>query len=149
MKEMDKLVDIEDSFPYKDIINVDYPFPLIKERQSMSTRAGQFAPFAALTGFDDQVKETERYTDYEVYLDEDNKYLLDEKINYIKMHLGEVFVSCEYFIKDKKKSGGKYITKTGTIIKVDNYKEEIIFDDKEKISINNIVKININDDIVL
>ena len=64
MKEMDKSEDIEDKFPYRDILDVRYPFPLKKERQSMSHRAGQFAPFAALTGYGDQVKEVERYTDY-------------------------------------------------------------------------------------
>ena len=93
MKEMDKSEDIEDNFPYKDIIDVKYPFPLKKERQSMFVRAGMFAPFAALTGYGDQVKETERYTDYEVFLDEDNKNLLDEKLNYIRMYLDEIIVS--------------------------------------------------------
>lgn len=141
---MDKSVDIEDSFPYKDIIDVKYPFPLKKERQSNISRAGQFAPFAALTGYGDQVKETERYTDYEVFLDEDNKYLLDEKLNYIRLHLNDVDVSIVYFLKDKKKSGGKYITKIGRIKKIDNYHEEIIFEDKDKIKISNIIKIDIN-----
>ena len=144
MKEMDKLEDIEDKFPYKDIIDVRYPFPLKKERQSVSHRAGQFAPFAALTGYGDKVKETERYTDYEVFLDEDNKSLLDEKLNYIRMHLNDVLVSIVYFVKDKNKSGGKYITKTGKINRVDNYHREIIIDDKDKIKINNIIKIDIN-----
>ena len=144
MKEMDKSEDIEDKFPYKDIIDVRYPFPLKKERQSVSHRAGQFAPFAALTGYGDKVKETERYTDYEVFLDEDNKSLLDEKLNYIRMHLNDVLVSIVYFVKDKNKSGGKYITKTGKINRVDNYHREIIFDDKDKIKINNIIKIDIN-----
>ena len=55
---MDKLEDIEDKFPYKDIIDVRYPFPLKKERQSVSHRAGQFAPFAALTGYDEVIEET-------------------------------------------------------------------------------------------
>ena len=53
MKEMDKSEDIEDKFPYRDILDVRYPFPLKKERQSMSHRAGQFAPFAALPGYGD------------------------------------------------------------------------------------------------
>lgn len=144
MKETDKLEDIEDKFPYKDIINIKYPFSLKRERQSMSVRAGMFAPFAALTGYGDQVKETERYTDYEVFLDEDNKNLLDEKLNYIRMHLDEVLISVVYFIKDKNKSGGKYITKTGKINKIDNYHREIVFDDKDKIKISNIIKIDIN-----
>ena len=143
MRGMDKLEDIEDKFPYKDIIDVEYPFPLIKERQSLSTRAGQFAPFAALTGYGDQVKETARYTDKEVFLDEEEKILLDEKLNYINMHIDDVEVEIEYFLKDKKKSGGKYITKIGKIHKIDSYNEEVVFADKERLKINNIIKIEI------
>ena len=109
MKEMDRSGDIEDKFPYRDILDVRYPFPLKKERQSMSHRAGQFAPFAALTGYGDQINETERYTDYEVFLDEDNKNLLDEKLNYIMLHLDEVVVSVVYFVKDKSKSGKRNV----------------------------------------
>lgn len=144
MNEMDKLVDIEDKFPYKDIVDVKYPFPLKKERQSMAIRAGMFAPFSALTGYDDQIKETERYTDYEVFLDEDSKELLDEKLNYIRFHLNDIDVSVVYFLKDKRKNGGKYITKMGKVKRIDNYHEEIVFDDKEKIKISNIIKIDIN-----
>ena len=144
MKEMSKLEDIEDSFPYKDIINIKYPFNLKRERQSISIRAGQFAPFAALTGYDDQVKETERYTDYEVLLDEDSKVLLDSKLNYIKNHLNDGLVKIIYFVKDMKKNGGKYITKVGIVKKIDIYKEEIIFKDLEKIKINSIIKIDLN-----
>lgn len=142
MKEMDKSVDIEDNFPYKDIINTKYPFPITHQRQPMDVRAGQFAPFAALTGYGEQVKETEKYTDKEVYLDEDTKILLDEQLNYIRMNK-ELEIKIIYFIKDSKKSGGKYITKLGKIKKIDNYKKEIVFEDKEKIKIDNIIKIEV------
>ena len=143
MKEINKLEDTEVN-KYKDILNTKYPFPLLKERQKITTRAGMFAPFAALTGYDDQVKETERITDYEVFLDEDNKSLLDEKLNYIRNNLNKIEVKVVCFIKDKKKSGGKYITKIGKIKRIDNYKKELVFDDKEKIKISQIMKIDIN-----
>lgn len=141
MKETNKLVDTEDNFPYKKILNVKYPFPLIKPRQQMSVRAGMFAPFAALTGYDEKIKETERYTDYEIFLDEDNKELLDKQLNNLK---NDSEIKITYFVKDKNKQGGKYVTKIGKIKKIDNYNEEIVFIDKEKIKISNIIKIDIN-----
>lgn len=143
MKEINKLEDIEDNYPYKDILNIKYPFSLIKERQDISIRAGQFAPFSALTGYDDQVKETERITDCEITLDDDKKNLLDKKINYIRKKINNIEVEVVYFIKDKIKKGGKYNTKTGVVHKIDDYKKEIIFKDKEKIKINNIIQIDI------
>ena len=47
---------------YSDII--DHPHYQSKTRahMSMSSRAAQFAPFAALSGFDEAVRETERLT---------------------------------------------------------------------------------------
>ena len=143
MKEMDKLVDIEDKFPYKDILYLEHPEPKNHRRQPIETRAGMFAPFAALVGYGEQVKETERYTSSEIYLDDEEKVLLDEKLNYILFHLNDVEVEIIYFLKDKKKSGGKYITKIGKIKKIDNYKNEIVFDDNERIKIKNITKIEI------
>ena len=43
---------------YDDIINLPHYEPKHHPRMSMWNRAAQFAPFAALTGFDDAIKET-------------------------------------------------------------------------------------------
>ena len=42
---------------YSDIINLEHPEPdpVKHPRMSMRDRAAQFAPFAALTGFDDSI----------------------------------------------------------------------------------------------
>ena len=48
---------------YDDIINLPHYEPKHHPRMSMYSRAAQFAPFAALTGYDEQVKETARLTD--------------------------------------------------------------------------------------
>ena len=47
---------------YDDIINLPHYEPKNHKRMSMYARAAQFAPFAALTGYDDSVKETARLT---------------------------------------------------------------------------------------
>lgn len=43
---------------YKDIINMEHPTSKKHPRMDMIARAGQFAPFAALTGFSDELEET-------------------------------------------------------------------------------------------
>ena len=45
---------------YDDIINMPHHVSKKHPQMSMRGRAAQFAPFAALTGYGDAVKETER-----------------------------------------------------------------------------------------
>jgi len=45
---------------YERIINLPRPEPRFHQRMPMIKRAAQFAPFAALTGYDEVVKETAR-----------------------------------------------------------------------------------------
>ena len=47
---------------YADIIDLPHPEPRTRPRMSMENRAAQFAPFAALTGYDDVIRETARET---------------------------------------------------------------------------------------
>lgn len=45
---------------YNDIINLPHPDPKRHPRMSLSDRAAQFAPFAALTGYGTVIDETAR-----------------------------------------------------------------------------------------
>ena len=47
---------------YEDIIGLDYPRPTMRARMPLQERAAQFSPFAALTGFEDYLADTERDT---------------------------------------------------------------------------------------
>ena len=109
---------------------------------SMHDRAAQFSPFAALTGYDDLVKETARITDQKVELDE---YILDnlnERLCILKKNLSErVEVKITYFQEDLKKSGGRYLEKQGIIKKIDEFKGYVIFEDGAIIPIGNICEI--------
>lgn len=105
---------------YDDIINLERPISKKRTPMSIESRAAQFAPFSALTGYSEAVKETARLTDDKKILSDGIKEVINEKINYIKNNLksiGEVQIT--YFIKDKKKSGGKYTTITGLVKKID------------------------------
>lgn len=100
---------------YKDII--DLPHYVSKNRKHMSNldRAAQFAPFAALVGYEESINETGRITEDRIELSETNLAILDKKINILLEHLKENNeISITYFIPDELKSGGSY--KTDTII---------------------------------
>ena len=96
---------------YKDII--DLPHFVSKNRKHMSNldRAAQFAPFAALVGYEESINETGRITEDRIELSETNLAILDKKINILKEHLKEnIEISITYFVPDELKSGGSYKT---------------------------------------
>ena len=65
---------------------VDHPRPVPKLPMDRMKRAAQFAPFAALTGFDDKIKETSRLTDREISLDENEWEDLQYQLEYLQEH---------------------------------------------------------------
>ena len=128
---------------YDDIINLPHYDSKTHPRMSMHQRAAQFSPFAAVTGHDAAVKETERLTDKQIDLDERQKVELDEKLRIISEHLGQnPEVKITYFEPDQKKDGGAYITVSGFIKKIDVYEKKIVLQDGQKIEINQIYDIS-------
>ena len=130
-------------FQYNDILNMPYPNPEIeKDFPDKILRSAQFAPFAALTGHDEAIEETARLTDSKVELDEYQKAELNDKIQIINNSDIDEEVSITYFVPDKKKSGGAYITKRGIVLKVREYEKDIVMDDGTEIPIDDIIEIN-------
>lgn len=126
---------------YDDIINLKHYEPK-HPRMSRYARSAQFAPFAALTGYDEQVKETARLTNKKIELSEDMKYVIDMKLQLIEEHIKEQpEVTILYFEKDKRKSGGKYLEYTGNIKRIDNIEQLLIFKNNKKIFLENIYDI--------
>ena len=127
---------------YSDIINLSRPVSK-RPRMSLEQRSAQFAPFAALTGYEGQVKETARLTDKRIELNEELKEILDLKIQLIQEKIKEQpDVTITYFIPDSKKDGGKYETVTNSVKKIDTYKGEIILIDGTTIAIDEIIDIS-------
>ena len=106
---------------------------------SLEQRSAQFAPFSALTGYEEEIEETGRVVDDRLELDEEMKQNLDRKLqNIIEKKLSATIT---YFIADTTKDGGRYITVKGNVNKVDNYKNVIILSDNTEIPINDVVDI--------
>ena len=127
---------------YKDIINLPHKQSTRRPHMSLLDRAAQFAPFAALTGYDDAIKETGRLTGEKIELSEEDLNLLNMKYQILidKLHEEhEVEFTC--FVPDVAKSGGVYVTKQGIVKKVDDFERLIILYDGTKIPMDDILTI--------
>ena len=115
---------------YNGIIYLPHHVSKTRPQMPMSDRAAQFAPFAALTGYDSAIKETGRLTDERIELDEEALTALNMKNQLLMDALNEApKVTVTYFRPDERKAGGKYITATGAIIKVDDFERLITMQD--------------------
>lgn len=127
---------------YSDIINVVYRKSSARKRMSISDRAAQFAPFAALTGHDDAIKETARLTEKKRKKSESELEALDRKLKEITDIIDTLpEITVEYFAADEKKEGGIYKRFTGKLRLVDEINREFIFKDGTKINIDNITEL--------
>lgn len=128
---------------YDDIINLEHHISKTHKQMSMQNRAAQFAPFAALTGYEEAVKETARFTEQKIELDEELNNILDEKLRLIQSQIKNTpEITVIYFVPDDKKRGGKYQKITGKIKKIDDYNKFIIFTDEKYIPIKDIIDIS-------
>lgn len=127
---------------YDDIINLPHHTSKTRPRMSRQDRAAQFSPFAALTGYDDVVKETARLTNKRVELTEDEKSMLDEKLRLV-MESGSV-AAVTWFQPDLKKSGGAYVTTTSRVKKTDQLHHLLVMEDGTQIPIDAITDIDSN-----
>ena len=127
---------------YEDILNLPHHVSKTRPQMSMLDRAAQFSPFAALTGYDDAIKETGRLTGEKIEMDEDRKAALDMKqANLIEMIDEQPEISITYFLPDTKKSGGAYVTVTGNLKRFDEYERLLILTDGKKIPMDDIADI--------
>ena len=132
---------------YDDIKHLTRPQYDDLHPMSMHDRAAQFSPFAALVGYDDAVAETARLTDSKVELTEDEMSMLNANLNQLLDRLDEQpQISVTYFVPDEKKSGGKYVEKVGMVRIYDSYAQELVFMDKSRLNIQDIISIKIKEE---
>lgn len=127
---------------YGDIIHLPHHVSSVHPHMPVSDRAAQFAPFAALTGYGDVIKETARQTDEGPDLSENEKQELNYKIQLACALPGEKpEIVLTYFVQDEKKSGGAYHTARGKIRRIDPDAGQIILEDGLRIRLDCVVDI--------
>lgn len=127
---------------YDDIINLPHHVSSTHTQMPIEDRAAQFAPFAALTGYDDAIEESARLTVGKIELDDNEKALLDQKLSQIvDKNQNKTEIKVTYFVEDKLKEGGEYQTITGRFKRIEDDQKRLVFDDDTKILIEDIIKI--------
>lgn len=126
---------------YDDIINLNRPISKHKH-MTIEERSAQFAPFAALVGYDNAVKETARFTENKIELNDEQQDMLNFKLRYLYDNINNKNeVTITHFVKDNKKVGGKYINTTGIIKQIDSVQENIKLNNNVIIYMNDIINI--------
>lgn len=128
--------------PYEDIIHLDRPRSSRHVPMSIGERAAQFAPFAALTGYDAAVRESARLTDKKVQLDEDALADLDRKHHILWEHWDQSpMVTVVYFQSDPLKAGGCYCSQSGRVRKIDLHQRTLTLEGGLIIGLDDIVEL--------
>ena len=102
---------------YEDIIDLPHHGSATRPQMSLLNRAAQFAPFAALTGYGDAIEETARLTERRIELSEEEKAELGAKLAALQTRL-PVGASVTYFVPDRYKEGGRYVTRTLSVRRI-------------------------------
>lgn len=128
---------------YADIINLPHHELTTRQRMPLINRAASFSPFAALTGYDEAVKETARQTSKRIELDEGTKEILNDKLRIAVEKADEQpEITITFFLSDKKKDGGAYLTIKAVIKRIDEYERLVVFTDKTTLPIDDIYEID-------
>ena len=132
---------------YDDILGRPRPISQRHAPMKREARAAQFAPFAALQGYGDAVKEAGRLTAQRRELDEDEKQLLDRQMQVLIRRLTECsedpkipapHVVLTRFVADAGKEGGHYEVMRGILKGVDRRTKMLVLADGRRISAEDI-----------
>ena len=123
---------------------IDHPHHVSKvhPQMSMLNRAAQFSPFAALTGYDAAIEETARLTDRRIELTEAEEAEISRKLAGLKR--GDE-VELTWFVPDKKKTGGRYVTQSVTVKQLVPTEGKVALADGRSIEMSAIILVDVND----
>ena len=128
---------------YDDIIDLPRFVSQTRNKMSNYDRAAQFAPFAALTGFEDSIRETGRLTEERPDLSEEEQEEMDLRFRILEEYYKEdPLVRIQYFIPDEKKEGGKIVEVEFEIHQIDFANEVVVSTDRKKYDMDSILDID-------
>ncbi len=127
---------------YHDIINLPRHVSTKRKPMPIINRAAQFAPFAALNGHEEAIKERGRRTELRINLDTYKEEEINRKLVILMENIKrEPEIQIEYFIQDRYKEGGSYVDIGGPVNSINQYKKIIYMKDGTKIPINEIINL--------
>ena len=131
---------------YEDMLYLNPPVSKVHRKMSIQDRAAQFMPFAALTGYEDLIRESSRITKSRIELSETEIEELRYKLEIIHEHEKQKpLIKVQYFVCDLKKSGGNYQTVEKYLHRIDDIEKKIIFKDRTIIQFDKIISIEYED----
>lgn len=131
---------MDEAHQYDDIMNLPHHVSTVHTHMSLHDRAAQFLPFAALTGYEDAIKETGRLTQERITLSENEIEILNERLHILAEKLeSRPKISVTYFVPDEKKRGGAYDTIEGYIKRIDEYRHILVMTDGLLIAMEDII----------
>ena len=131
-----------DPHQYDDIIDLPHHRSATRLPMPRQNRAAQFSPFAALSGYAAAIREAGRLTDRRIELSEERRAILDRKQQLLLHRLADApEVSVTYFIPDTQKSGGAYVTVTGSIKRIDIHARHLILTDGTHIPLDEVLEL--------
>lgn len=157
-KNINELLSSEENGNYDDIINSKRPSSREHPRMSLHDRAAQFAPFAALTGYEDAISEEGRLTKMKKAISDEERRKINAELQKLlilvkeykygvkcfksqSVNIERPIAAVEYFVPDEKKSGGSYVKNEFRIREVDLNNKKIITEDDKVIMIEDIIGI--------
>ncbi len=128
--------------PYGDILHCPHPISTRHATMTKLDRAAQFAPFAALTGYEDAISEEARLTEPRIWQEESCRQDLDRVCRYLQDCIKEQpVITVTYFQPDTRKTGGAYRTVTQRLKKLNEYDRCLVLCTGQEISVEDIVAI--------
>ena len=124
---------------YDDILSLPHHVSPTRPQMPRADRAAQFAPFAALTGYEEVIDETARVTQQRPELDEARLEELDAALQFLLARKEEVRIT--FFLEDETKQGGRICTRTGRIVKADAAGRRLVLDDGTSIAFCDVLEL--------
>lgn len=129
---------------YEDILPLPHHRSAKRAHMTRLDRAAQFAPFAALSGFEGEIAEARRLMDTEAELTEWAAEQVDTGLRLVRRELERhPTVTVTWFEPDRRKSGGVYRTVTAAVKKILEPERLLLLEDDRRIPVERIVQITV------
>lgn len=122
-----------------DIIRLPHHVSPTRQRMPLEKRAAQFAPFAAISGYDDAIEAVLQHVDKKMELSKDREEELEWQLA-SALESGDA-VRITYF-QARESGGGIYTSATGRIREINGQRKELVMSDGLSIALDNIIGID-------